>query len=454
LRLSIIEGMAFALMVGVGETFFLADATRLAGSRLQQGLVVTLPLFAGAVGQVLNLFVLARIRSRRPLVVAAALGQALVLAGLAYLSGTGRSTPEILIAAATLAAIFGQSGAAAWSSWFGDLVPAARRGRYFGRRNRFIYATTFAGVLLGGQLLQQLEPGGPAAMAMNSDSRGGSGFAVIYAIAALARALSAALHARTPEPRFGGLPPRSRTFAYFATEQGRDITRLVSVGALFYLTVYIASPYFTPYMLEDLGFEYWQYMVVCATLIVAKVAFLSLWGRSVDHRGARPSLLLAALLTSIIPLPFLWADGLGWVLAAQAFSGVAWGGYELSMFTLMLGRTYRRVRPQVFALQGLANGTAQLVGSLLGALAVSVFSAKLVWLFALSFAGRFAVALIMPRAVREVSWETPVPRGKLSLRVAGFRVSGGLGLRPVPEADVENTDEGTDERSDKRARRA
>lgn len=428
-RLSIIEGMTFALMVGVGETFFLADATRLAASRVQQGLVVALPLFAGSVGSVASLALLSRMRTRKPLVFCAAFFQSLVLAALAIASALGRSSPELLIAATTCGAICGQAGGAAWASWFGDLVPAQSRGRYFGVRNRWIYLTTFAGVLLGGRILAVFEPDGPVAAV----STGGAGFALVYGLAAVARFVSSMLHLASPEPPFGGLAPRVRAARFMATDQGKGISRLILGGAGFYFFVYIASPYFTPFMLEELRFEYWQYTLASAAVIVSKVTFLSTWGRSVDQVGARPVLLAAALLASIVPLPFLWAEGLGWVLVAQGLSGIAWAGYELSLFTLVLERTYRRVRPQVFALQSLANGLAQLSGSMCGAWVVGAHSLPLVWVFGLSFLGRFVFSLALPFLIPHAPWETPLRRREVLFRVAGFRVSGGLGLRPLPE---------------------
>ena len=53
------EGAVYALMVGCGETYFLANAVRLGASPLQQGLVVTLPLCVGAGGAVLSIAMLA-----------------------------------------------------------------------------------------------------------------------------------------------------------------------------------------------------------------------------------------------------------------------------------------------------------------------------------------------------------------------------------------------------------
>jgi len=125
MRLSVLDGAAYALMVGFGETYFLADAVRLGATRLQQGLIVTLPLCTGALGSVLSLALLARLRGRKGLVVAAAAVQTALLAALGL---AGPVSPVLLIATVCLYQAFGQAAGTSWSAWYGDLVPKATRG--------------------------------------------------------------------------------------------------------------------------------------------------------------------------------------------------------------------------------------------------------------------------------------------------------------------------------------
>ena len=65
-----------------GEVYFLADAIRLGASPLEQGLVISLPLFVGSAGPVFALRLLRFLKRRRLFVVAAACGQALTLLAL------------------------------------------------------------------------------------------------------------------------------------------------------------------------------------------------------------------------------------------------------------------------------------------------------------------------------------------------------------------------------------
>ncbi len=427
MRLSILEGMAFAVTVGLGEVFYLADAIRLSATRLEQGLVVALPLFVGSAGPLVALRALRRMRTRKPLVVGSALGQALTLLALALGDYLGRSTPGSLIACACAAAVFNQASGTAWSSWFGDLVPSRVRGRYFAVRNRGIYFCTCVGVVGGGIGLTVLERGLPA----DALRAGGSGFALIFAVAALFRLASVALHVATPEPPFAGLSTPVRVVRYLSTERGRTTRRLLLLCSGFYFLVYVASPYFSPYMLESLHFSYLEYTVANVALVVTKVLFLPLWGRLVDQVGGRAVYLLCALCTAIVPVPWLWAKGLGWVVIAQSISGVAWAGFELSLFTLVLERTYRGVRAHVFATQTVLNGTAQLLGTLVGAFCAPL-AGDLRWIFAASFAGRFLFTLRLPALLPPATKDPRLGRRDVFLRVIGFRPSGGLVMRPLP----------------------
>lgn len=423
MRDSIIEGVSFALMVGMSEIYFVADALRLGASTTVVGLIVTLPLFLGSMASLVSLRLLARARSRKPLVVAAAAAQALVLLTQSVLHWRGASTPLTLLVGVGAYGIAGQAGSAAWSSWYGDLVPAIERGRYFSHRNRFIYGFTFLGLLCAGACLTRLEP------ARGEHGIGGRGFALIYACAGICRLVSTALHTRAPEPRFRGLAPMRRVARFFETRRGFEARRVLVTCSAFYLAVYLASPYFNPYMLETLHFTYAEYTFASGWIVAAKILFLPLWGRGIDQLGARAIYSTAAIGAALVPLPWIWADGLGWVLVGQGLSGASWAGFELGLFSLQLERTYRRVRPHVFAFLGALNGTMQILGAMLGAALVSGFGGDARWVFGLSLLLRLAATAALPRLLGR--GERQPARHRVLFQVIGFRPSGGVMLRAM-----------------------
>lgn len=430
MRLAVLEGIVYALMVGLGEQNFVLDVTRLGGSALEQGLVVSLPLCLGAAGPLLALGALARIGRRKPVVVASTLLQAAILVLLSLGEFLRAVTPAALILAATIYQFGGQAAGTAWSSWYGDLVPFELRGRYFARRNRWIHVATCAAILLGGEALHLLEPiDTPGAAA----GRGGAGFALVFGAAALFRTASALLLLLSPEPAFHGIPRPRRLIRFLGTERGGNASRVLAVGAAMQLMVYLASPYFGPHMLRNLGFSYREFQISTLSVVAMKFLWLPAWGRAVDRHGPRQTWSLIAVLVALVPLPWLWTRGLGCACVAQFFSGMSWAGYEVSYFALMLDASYKKPRPLLFGAQSLFNGAAQLLGTLGGARLLTLFGGSYLAIFAASSVGRLAVALCVPRLVRETRGASHVGRSALLLRVIGIRPHGGAAHRPIEE---------------------
>lgn len=435
MKLSMIEGIFYALMVGTGEAYFVADAVRLGASVLAQGLIVTLPLCVGALGPLLTLAVLARWHRRKPVVGVGAFLQAAVLGVMAVADWTGSMTPALLITLACIYQVCAQAVGTAWSSWYGDLVPPAIRGRYFARRNRGVHLATCTALVISGLLLQHLEPGAAGAVAAGA---GGLGFAVIFALATAARVASAALLVAAPEPPLAGMPDARATMRMLRAAEALPVRRLLGVTFFITLLVQVSAPYFAPFMLQGLHLSYLAFTAGNVVAVLMKFVSLPAWGRGIDLHGSRAVYLLTAVLIGIVPLPWVWAEGVAWVIAAQMLSGFAWGGYEVAHFTVLLETTEARTRPHVFAALNTVNGTAQLLGSLAGAAFLGVTGSAYQLLFAVSMLGRLFVALCMPRMLPADAVWPHIGRRRLLLRVIGLRPSGGVGYRPF---EVEHVDD-------------
>lgn len=425
LRLSLAEGSAWALMVGLAETYFIAIAVHLGASPLQLGLVVGLPLALGGVGPLGTLVLLRLQVRRRPLAVAAVVAQVLVLCGLGWRLGHEQLRTVELLLAICLYQAAGQAAGTAWSSWYGDLVPAETRGRWFGRRNQMVYLSICLGLVIGGLLMQHLAPGGVGA------AGGARAFALLMGLAAGCRIVSGCLLAAAPEPHFSGLLPRRRALQVVSTQRGGRALRLLLLGAAFQFTVYWCSPYFAPFELENLHFTYLQFMISSLCVIVAKAVAGPLWGRTIDRQGARPVFLASLFLIALVPLPWLWAKGLGLVLLSQAWSGSSWSGFEVGYLSLLLENSRSRERPYVFALQSVSNGWMQLAGALVGSLLILPRVAGYREVFAFSVAGRLMVAAVAPFVLANMPQGLRPAWSGIALRMFGLRAHGGFSVRPV-----------------------
>lgn len=412
MRASLREAVVYALMLGLGEAFFVADAVRLGASPIELGLVVSLPLFLGALGPAGALAALARGASTRRLAVFGATLQAAALASLAGTELVDALSPSKLIAAACVYHVAGQLTGTSWSAWIGDVVPAAERGRYFATRTRRVHVGTVLGLLGAGSILQA------------TGARGdGFGFALVFGAASVMRLVSAGLFASSPEPAPRSLLPLRAFREEMRAEDGRRVAGLVLAVFAFQLSVYVAAPYFAPFMLETLGMSYLAFTVATLAVGLGSALALPAWGRAIDRYGARPTYLLAVVLIAVVPAPWFMAQGLGVVAPAQAFSGIGWAGYEVGLFSLLLELTRPAARPYAMALVAVATGTGQLLGGLVGAFVVGRYA--FVGALAVTLAARLALALSLPGLVSARPGRT-IGRRKLLLRVIGIRPNAGL----------------------------
>ncbi len=425
LRLSVIEGCLFALMVGFGETYVTANGIALGATASQLALLIAVPLLGGGMGPAIVLWAMRRGAARRALCAFGALAQAITVLLMAYANLTQTMDVGRLIALFTVYQICGQGAGTAWSSWYGDLVPSARRGAYFAGRSRLIHLATFLGLLGGGATLHWLEP-----------ETLGRGFAVAFGIAGVGRVISAALLWASPEPPLGSMV-RTRAFGvFFQTERGRTARVLLLGSAAFQAAVYYSSPFFAPYMLSELKLSYFEYTAAIGTLTAFKFACMPWWGRVVDQRGPRLAFGLGILMAALSPLAWQWIDSVPGVLMAQAFSGFAWGGYEVALFTVMLHCSRRSARPHLFAAQTFGNSLGQCGGSLIGGARLGVDS--YVQVFALGTILRVAVGLTM---VTILAGRPGLFQRRIAMffRIVGYRPGLGVVHRPIEEPSREST---------------
>lgn len=420
-RSTIAEGALYAGMVGLSEFWFVADGIRLGSTSLEIAAQVTVPQLIGALGALAMLALLRGARSRRPWAVAAVIGQAATLLVLSILTALRLTTPTILVVAACAYMACGQAAGIAWSSWMGDLVPSVLRGRWFGGRNRWVSGTTFVGIVVGGLVLQGTEP-----VAADADAGGGLGYAALYAAAAALRLAGSGILARSWEPAFSPPERVDHPIGLLAGPDGASGRAVVAVGAAMLVAVCVSTPYFAPHMLETLKFSYLAYLGSQSLMVATKVMSLGPWGRLVDRFGAVPVYQVSAVLVALVPVPWIFADQAWVVFAAQAFSGVAWAGNEVSMLALTLSAVDTRRRAVLVAAQSVANGLAQVGGGLLGTTIAGPHPASHAPSFAASAAGRLAVALMAPLLLRGLRRAGPIPWWDLGARVVAWLPNGGL----------------------------
>lgn len=358
LRAVWLDGLVWALMVGMAETYFPAFALGLGVEPVLAGLVATVPMVAGALVQLAAPALVARWRSHRRVVVTCAAIQAASLVPLSIAAFQGELGVAWLFAWVALYWAAGLGTAPAWSTWVETLVPARVRIHYFARRNRVLYAFQVLGVVAVGWALQW---GGPGGHLLDV-------FGAAFALAALARFVSAGLLASQSEPV--PLPPGMRAVPWrdlVARFAHGDDGRLLAAMLAVQLASQVAIPFFTPYVLEGLHASYAQYTWLVAVPVAARFVLLPAFGRFAARRGLRALLWAGGVCVALSAFAWAASSRFEWLLVAQALAGAAFAAWELASFLLLFHATDLRERTSLLTWFHLSNSVATLAGSLVGA---------------------------------------------------------------------------------------
>lgn len=398
LRLSIGDGSAYGVMVGAGETYLQAFVLAMGMGEVFAALIATVPQLMGSLLQLMSPRGIRTIGSHKWWVVACAGLQAVSFVPLILAALSGYMSPVAVMIVASFYWATSLGTGPAWNTWQGTIIPRHIRAKFFARRAILCQITTLIGFLGGGFALR-------AGKLYGNDV---AVFAALFAAAMVCRVISTLCLALQSEPypipasmRFLSLSEQWHRFSKGAS--GRLLVFAVGMQ----VGVYIAGPFFVPYMLKELDFQYHHYALLIGASFVSKFVSLRWWGKLAHRTGAHRLLWIGSL--GLIPLAGGWviSSNYIWLLALQLVAGAAWGAYELALVLLFFETIPETERTSLLTLYNVANSVALAIGSLIGAVILNGLGISItsyLWVFAASTFFR-ALSLFLLRRVPSASSE-------------------------------------------------
>ncbi len=211
----------------------------------------------------------------------------------------------------------------AWVSLAADIAPEKARGKFFARRNMLIWIAMMITSIIAAFYLDLFPKNNLF------------GFSSIFFVGLVFGIAAAVVFWRIKEPGYSDNAHHS--FREFFSISG-DFRKFVFIVSFFYFAVMIASPFFTVYMLSNLGMSYTFFMVATAISILARIVIQTQYGRISDRYGDKPVAILSMFGTALIPLIYLFItrQNLWLIVPAQILSGLVWAGADLAIFNLLL----------------------------------------------------------------------------------------------------------------------
>lgn len=407
-RLSVIEGAAWSVMYGFGDSYLSPFALRLGAGNRAMAALGSMPLVFGALAQVAGASIAERMGRRKPLLVATTATQAVayVLLYAGALAWPSRAVAWVLLLGAAIAWL-GAFGTAAWTSWMGDVIADRERGRYFARRNSVLMVTLTVSMMLAAGVLSWFRRAGHVMV----------GFGVLFAIAAAARGLSSWLLARHWEPPMARPPDAGFSFWDFLRRAPKsNFAKFSVLVAMMNGATNVAGPFFSVYMLRDLHWTYAQFTLNTVVQLLSQMAAYRWWGVVCDRHGSRVAIKAASVMLPVLPILWAITTDVRLLLLAQVLSGLTWAGFNLATTNFIYDAVTPAKRARAVGYHGLLNAACTLVGAnLIGAplaealpneFAVGPWHVRLVSSLPLVFIAsgllRIVVAAVMLPRFREV----------------------------------------------------
>lgn len=213
-----------------------------------------------------------------------------------------------------------------WISLLADIVPEKIRGRFFGFRNVLINTFSALAALIGGFYLD-LYP-----------KENLIGFLSLFTTGIIFGIGTSFVVKGIKEPKC--LDKHHHSFKEFLSLK-KELRQLSYSIICFNFATMIASPFFTVYMLKNLGMSYKFFVIATAIAAITKIISQSHIGKISDKYGDKPVAIISTMATSFVPLIyfFITPENIWLVIPAQIISGLAWAGVDISVFNLMLDKS-------------------------------------------------------------------------------------------------------------------
>lgn len=356
-----VDALFASLMVGIGESYFAAFALSKGFSEVSAGLLTTLPLVLGAFVPLAFVHWVSLVRSLKKWVVWSAGFQAVSLLGLVLASMLPEPPLVLVFSLATLYFAGGFMVAPAWNFWMGSLIEGSEVSSFFAQRLRLTQLGLFLGLLFGGVLLHH-----PPEFMKNVSVMPVFGVLFILAfVFRLASMISLIAQKDSSEMTYPESFNLSQSVKLLLSRSGA-LSFFVFLF-VFYMVIFVTSPFVNPFFLVELKFDYQKYMIALVALMVGKAMSLPWGARWIQRFGTKRIFLIGAL--GISPLPALWAfeRSFEFALLLQWVSGIFWALFELSFSVIFFSHLKAKEKIPFLSLHQFFNSAAILCGSLIGA---------------------------------------------------------------------------------------
>jgi MFS family permease len=402
LRLSIFEGVLWALMFGSSENYIVPFALLFGASVFQVSLLQGFGQLGIGLSQLFGSFLVHHTGHRKGL---SLLGNTFHAFSWLFVFFVTLFTGQVwfVILFFGLGLTFTNLGGPGWISWMNDLVPRDARGRFWGMRNRILGLAQFVTILAAGLSLFWAQQWHAELVT----------YGVLFSFGFLARFSGVFLLKKQYEPP--AHVPAEKSRMKFRKFIPRLVTtnfgRFVFFVIVMTFSINLMAPLIPVYLLKELGFNYLQFTILIMTSTIFTFIFMTYWGPLSDKYGNYRILTVTALVMPLLPFAWIFIRNFYLLIPLQVFSGFIWAGFNLSVLNYIFDAVARENISKITGYYTFLNTSCAFLGSLCGGLIAALlvewrvsflFLNPFTMVFAVSFILRVAVLMIFRNKFKEI----------------------------------------------------
>jgi len=375
MKLNTVEGAFAVAAENLAAPYLALFALALGATPSQIGMLTAFPNFLGNILQIPAGIFGERMKDKRILPIVGgyfARSTWLALAIFPFLFPAEKRV-FIVIVLASFRIIMANLGVPAWTALQADLIPRSIRGQYYANRSVVLNVCALAATFAANFLLRLDFP---------------KNYILIFSAATALGIAATYIFSRIPFAQDKQKPVRDGAGTYrqriggFIKDVGdhKDFTAYAISSLVWNFGVYLAASLFPVYFVDTMGGQAGSWAIFTGVNLATQVLIQRYWGRLADVFGQKYVMVFSGLGAVILPLLWWAAPNVWFPILIYIVNGLAWGGYNLAAFNLLLEITPDENRSLYVGVYNTLMGIATAAGPLTGGFAAEIIGLKPIFL--------------------------------------------------------------------------
>ncbi|MHA1743324.1 MAG: MFS transporter [Candidatus Heimdallarchaeota archaeon] len=264
------------------------------------------------------------------------------------------SDPISLIILVTIQAFFSSLAIPAWTTLLIHMTPSYKRGEVTGMINTYAGIGSFLGAIIAGFILNRF--GFHYFL-----------FFLVFLFGLISKILFCHIHEPIiPSQTKSIKSSLKRTFNLHIIKKNKKLMTFIKAIAFFNFSTAIAGPFFSVYVVENLGGTRLDVATIAAINIITAIIFYRAWGTLIDYLGKKTIILSCAIPVSFTPFVYAISNHVFWIYIWTIIGSMSFSGFGMAAFTYLSDITPKEGTSSYIAMHNVITGLSSSVAPFIG----------------------------------------------------------------------------------------